>query len=67
MSEQRHELATVIGLYALGDLSLGQAAHEAGMSQQEFRDVLSDTSVVPRVGPESIEDAEMEVETVNDE
>lgn len=64
--ENRADLARIIGLYALGDLSLGQAAQKAGVSQQEFREILSDTAVEARIGPEDLEDAQREVDTALD-
>ncbi|PSP32225.1 hypothetical protein BRC64_07385 [Halobacteriales archaeon QH_10_67_22] len=60
------DLATIIGLYALGEVSLGQAARKAGLSQQEFRNILSETAVEPRIGPTDFEDAQSEVDTALD-
>jgi predicted HTH domain antitoxin len=64
--ESQNDLATIIGLYALGELSLGQAAQEADVSQQEFRKILSNTSIEARVGPNDLDDAQDEVDTALD-
>jgi predicted HTH domain antitoxin len=40
--EPTDELATAVGRYVLGELSLGKAAEEAGMSRWEFEEVLKD-------------------------
>ena len=39
-SEPTDELATAVGRYVLGELSLGRVAEEAGMSRWEFEEVL---------------------------
>lgn len=58
----RDELATIIGKYALGDLSLGKAAAKVGVSRLRMQEILLEVGVQPRVGPESEEDARNEVE-----
>ncbi|WP_440007104.1 UPF0175 family protein [Halomicrococcus sp. SG-WS-1] len=53
----RDELATVIGLYALGELTLGEAADRLDVSRYKMRDILRESGVQVRLGPESAEDA----------
>ena len=45
------ELATVIGRYALEELTLGQAANRLDISRMEMRTILHDSGVTPRLGP----------------
>lgn len=59
-------LATAIGLYALGELTLGQAAERAGISRIEMREVLVEAGIQPRLGPESEVEARDEVRTALD-
>lgn len=47
------ELATVIGLYALEELTLGQAADRLDISRMEMRTILHDSGVTLRLGPKS--------------
>lgn len=61
-SVDRDELASIIGKYALGDLSLGNAAEQVGVSRLRMQEILLEVGVQPRVGPESEEDARTEVE-----
>lgn len=58
----RDELASIIGKYALGDLSLGNAAAKVGVSRLRMQEILLEVGVQPRIGPESEEDARNEVE-----
>jgi predicted HTH domain antitoxin len=58
----RDELASIIGKYALGDLSLGNAAQRVGVSRLRMQEILLEVGVQPRIGPESEEDARNEVE-----
>lgn len=50
-NEPADELATAVGRYVLGDLSLGRAAEEAGMSRWEFEEVLEDAGFAALYGP----------------
>jgi predicted HTH domain antitoxin len=47
------ELATVIGLYALGELSLREAADRADVSRIRMQEIFGDAGVSLRLGPES--------------
>lgn len=59
----RDELASVIGEYALGDLSLGKAAKKVGVSRLRMQEILLEVGVQPRIGPASEEEARNEVDT----
>lgn len=56
------ELATVIGLYALDKLTLGQAAERLEISRFEMRDIMHEVGVDLRLGPKNIEDASAEID-----
>lgn len=56
------ELATVIGRYALGELSLGEAAERAGVSKVRMQEILNEAGVELRLGPETKDDARSEVD-----
>ena len=60
------ELATTIGLYVLGEISLGKAAERTGVSRWEMREILEDHDVEPRLGPADMDEAAEEVENVRD-
>ncbi|WP_135827389.1 UPF0175 family protein [Halorussus halobius] len=61
-AESSTELAETIGLYALGEISLGKAAERAGVSRWEMRDVLRDAGVEVRLGPQSEAELEDEID-----
>ncbi|WP_276256782.1 UPF0175 family protein [Halomontanus rarus] len=56
-------LATTIGLYALGEISLGKAAARTDVTRWEMMEFLSEEGVAVRLGPQSMQDLESEVET----
>lgn len=60
------ELATTIGLYVLGELSLGKAAERVGVSRWQMQELLKEHSVEPRLGPTDMGDAADEIETIRD-
>lgn len=62
--DSNDELATAIGQYVLGDLSLGKAAEEADMSRWEFEEVLEDAGFSSLYGPRTDDDLQAELETV---
>jgi len=64
--EDTEQLATTIGLYVLGEISLGKAAERAGVNRWEMEDLLQEAGVELRLGPESIEDLESEVDVALD-
>ena len=42
-------------------ISVAKGADQAGVSWEEMRDILVEQGVAPRLGPETVEDAEQEV------
>lgn len=60
------ELAETIGLYALGEISLGRAAERTGVSRWEMKDVLKDAGVKLRLGPQSEAELQDEVDAALD-
>jgi predicted HTH domain antitoxin len=50
-STSSDELATAVGRYALGEISLGKAAEEADMTRWEFEAVLEDAGFTALDGP----------------
>lgn len=60
------ELATTIGLYVLGEISLGKAAERVGVSRWEMQDLLKEHGVQPRLGPQSMDELEDEVDAALD-
>lgn len=58
------EVATVIGLYALGELTLGEAADRLDVSRIRMREVLRDAGVELRLGPRSTDEAVDELDAL---
>lgn len=56
------ELATAIGRYVLGEISLGKAAESAGMSRWEFERVLEETGFTSFYGPRTDDDLRDELD-----
>ncbi|PSP79528.1 hypothetical protein BRC81_04765 [Halobacteriales archaeon QS_1_68_20] len=61
-SSEDTELATTIGLYALGELSLGEAASRADVSRIGMREILDDAGIALRFGPQTKEEASDDVD-----
>lgn len=59
-----NEVATVIGLYALGELTLGEAADRLDVSRAEMREILADAGVDLRLGPRSKSEAVEEMDVL---
>jgi len=57
------ELAETIGLYALGEISLGKAAERMGVTRWEMKDVLQEAGVELQLGPQTEEALQDDVET----
>lgn len=64
--ENSTELAETIGLYALGEISLGKAAERAGVSRWEMRGVLKEAGVTLRLGPQDEAELADEVDAALD-
>lgn len=68
-SDDDTELATIIGLYALGELTLGEAADKADVSRIKMQEILHEAGVTLRLGPRTKDEARREVDVArgNDE
>ena len=62
-SDPTEELATAVGRYVLGELSLGKAAEVAGMSRWEFEGVLREAGFEALYGPRTADQLEAELDT----
>jgi predicted HTH domain antitoxin len=62
--ELRIQLA--IHRYQTEELSLARAASLAGVSWAQLKDILLERGVQPRLGPETLEEAEKEAQTLRD-
>ncbi|WP_241966789.1 UPF0175 family protein [Haloplanus aerogenes] len=56
-------MATAVGQYVLGEISLGKAAEAAGMSRWEFEEVLRDAGFDALYGPRTDDQLEEELDT----
>lgn len=52
--------------YKVDELSLAKAANLAGVSWAQMKDILLEHGIEPRLGPETFEEAEAEVEALRD-
>jgi len=59
-----NRLATAIGRYVLGDVSLGKAAEDAGMTRWEFEERLEAAGFTALYGPRTREQLDDEIDTV---
>jgi len=64
--EPTDELATAVGQYVLGELSLGKAAEEAGMSRWEFEEILKDAGFDALYGPRTDDQLQAELDAARD-
>ncbi|WP_435160855.1 UPF0175 family protein [Halorubrum sp. SY-15] len=60
--EANDELATAVGQYVLGEISLGKAAEVAGMTRWEFEAVLEEAGFTALYGPRADADLQDEVD-----
>lgn len=60
------ELATAVGRYVLGEISLGKAAESAGMSRWEFEEVLEAAGFTALYGPRTDDDLRDEIDVARD-
>lgn len=61
--EARIQLA--VHRYQTEDISLAKAASLAGVSWVQMRDILLEKGIQPRLGPETVEEAETEVRALH--
>ena len=64
--EDKEQLATTIGLYILGEISLGKAAERTGVTRWEMEEILQEAGVELRLGPQSMDELEDEVDVALD-
>jgi len=62
VSTNSNELATAIGLYLLGEISLGKASERVGLSRWEMQDLLEELDIDTRQGPRTLEELQAEVD-----
>ncbi len=61
-NSESEALATAIGLYALGECTLGQAAERAGISRYRMRDILDELGFdVHLGGPRNVDEIHEEL------
>ena len=65
-AEDTEQLATTIGLYVLGEISLGKAAERTGVTRWEMEEILQEAGVERRLGPRSMDELEDEVDVALD-
>ena len=59
-------LRLAVHRYETEEISLGKAANLAGLSWAQMKEVLVEHGVQPRLGPETLEDAQEEVDALRD-
>lgn len=64
--EANDELATAVGQYVLGEISLGKAAESAGMSRWEFEEILEEAGFTALYGPRADADLRDEIDVARD-
>ncbi len=60
------DVATAVGQYILGELSLGKAAEAAGVSRWEFEELLEEAGYMARYGPQTADDLQKELDVARD-
>ncbi len=65
-SDASDDLATAVGRYALGEISLGKAAESAGLSRWEFEELLEETGFTALYGPRTDEHLQAELDVARD-
>lgn len=60
-SNANDDLATAVGRYALGEISLGRAAESAEMTRWEFEELLEESGFDALYGPRTAAELESEV------
>lgn len=64
--EPKAKEKVIISAYNEGEISLGKAAELLGVCQEEAKEILHRSGIRLQLGPETIEEAKMEVETLAD-
>lgn len=64
--EDKQELATTIGLYVLGEISLGKAAERTDVTRWEMEEILQAAGIELQLGPQSMGDLDDEVDVALD-
>ncbi len=67
ISDIKTELATAVGLVALGDVSLHEAAEETGVSRWEIEDALEKAALAEPLGVELDGDVAAEIDKLLDD
>lgn len=65
-TDDTERLATTIGLYVLGEISLGKAAERTGVTRWQMEELLSEAGVQVRLGPRDMDALESEVDAALD-
>lgn len=65
-SDPSDELATAVGQYVLGEISLGKAAETAGLSRWEFERVLEEAGFEALYGPRTPDQLRRELDPSHD-
>lgn len=60
------EVATAVGRYVLGEISLGKAAERVGMTRWEFEELLLEAGFTALYGPRTMNQLEEELEVLPD-
>lgn len=60
------EHAETIGLYALGEISLGKAAERTGVTRWEMKAILREAGVELQLGPQTEEELQDDVDVALD-
>lgn len=64
--EPDDDLATAIGQYVLGEISLGRAAEQVDMTRWELEELLEEAGFTALYGPRSVDELEHEVDAALD-
>jgi hypothetical protein len=63
VSDDTEAFVTAVGRYVLGEISLGKAAERVGLTRWELEDFLEEAGVDTRLGPQSRDDLDENVDT----
>lgn len=58
------EVATAVGRYVLGEISLGKAAEQVGMTRWEFEELLREVGFTALYGPRTMDQLSEELDAV---